>query len=107
MRQANDAPKVCDPSLFQLKRIRCCDAASCARAESSHVAPRKNQRVAFFPDLDSSSGVVYGPSALAVADIAWGKTWRSAGEGTAFIRNAHDAQADGLTQVPYKLNRTS
>jgi hypothetical protein len=93
--------------LFQLKRIRCCDAASRGRGDSSHAALRKIQRVSFFLDLDSSSGVVYGPSALAGADIAWGKHGDPLGEGTAFIRNAHDAQADGLTQIRYNINRTS
>lgn len=50
----------------------------------------------FFRDIDSSSGVVYVPSALVDADVAWGKHGDPLGEGTAFIRNAHVAQASGL-----------
>jgi hypothetical protein len=50
----------------------------------------------FFRDIDSSSGVFYVPSALADADIAWGTHGDPLGEGNAFIRNAHVAQASGL-----------
>jgi len=49
----------------------------------------------FSRDIDSSSGVVYVPSALVDADVAWGKHGDPLGEGTAFIRNAHVAQARG------------
>ena len=70
-------------------------------------ALRKNQRIAFFRELDSISGVVYVPSALVDAVIAWGKHGDPQGEGTAFIRNAHDAQADGLGKFDTTINRTS
>ena len=72
-----------------------------ARRSAAMLHCEKLNAFLFFRDIDSSSGVVYVPSALAGADVAWGKHGDPLGEGSAFTRNAHVAQADGHAQVRY------